>query len=37
MLPRIEARRFKDFHFTVEEKAGDFWPVRSWGMGAELS
>nr|WIE93425.1 hypothetical protein P9270_010055 [Mesorhizobium sp. WSM4875] len=37
MLPRIEARRFRDFHFTVEEKAGDSWPVRSWGMGAELS
>jgi hypothetical protein len=36
MLPRIEARRFKDFHFTVEEKAGDSWPVRSWGMGIEL-
>jgi hypothetical protein len=34
MLPRIEAHRFKDFHFTVEEKdAEGRWPVRSWGMG----
>ncbi|WP_287319800.1 hypothetical protein [Mesorhizobium sp.] len=37
MLPRIEARRFKDFHFTVEEEAEGSWPVRSWGMRAELS
>lgn len=34
MLPRFEARRFKHFHFTVEEKdAEGRWPVRSWGMG----
>ncbi|UCI32150.1 hypothetical protein [Mesorhizobium sp. B4-1-4] len=34
MLPRFEAHRFKDFHFTVEEKdAEGRWPVRSWGMG----
>ncbi|WP_292134868.1 hypothetical protein [Mesorhizobium sp.] len=34
MLPRLEAHRFKDFHFTVEEKdAEGRWPVRSWGMG----
>jgi|SRR5690606_25810092 len=37
MLPRIEARRFKDFHFTVEEEVEGSWPVRSWGMGAEAS
>ncbi|WP_320305404.1 hypothetical protein [Mesorhizobium captivum] len=34
MLPRAEARRFKYFHFTLEEKTERFWPVRSWGMGA---
>ena len=34
MLPRLEAHRFKDFHFTVDEKdAEGRWPVRSWGMG----
>ncbi|MER8766430.1 hypothetical protein [Mesorhizobium sp. M0968] len=33
MLPRIEARRFKDFYFTVEEASEGSWPVRSWGMG----
>ncbi|TIX95826.1 MAG: hypothetical protein E5V17_03665, partial [Mesorhizobium sp.] len=34
MLPRLEAHRFKDFHFTVEEKdAEGRWPLRSWGMG----
>lgn len=34
MLPRFEAHRLKDFHFTLEEKdAEGGWPVRSWGMG----
>jgi len=34
MLPRLEAHRLKDFHFTVEEKdAEGRWAVRSWGMG----
>ncbi|WP_245261301.1 hypothetical protein [Mesorhizobium sp. L103C131B0] len=34
MLPRFEAKRFRDFYFTVEEKRADGrWPVRSWGMG----
>lgn len=37
MLPRIEAHRFKDFYFAVEEKdAEGRWPVRSWGMGTPL-
>ncbi|MER8451227.1 hypothetical protein NKG60_14615 [Mesorhizobium sp. M1428] len=34
MLPRIEARRFEDFHFTVEQAKEGSWPVRSWGMTA---
>lgn len=34
ILPRIEARRLTNFHFTVEEQRGGSWPVRSWGMGA---
>lgn len=33
ILPRIEARRFKEFYFTVEEAREGSWPVRSWGMG----
>ncbi|WP_244571353.1 hypothetical protein [Mesorhizobium carmichaelinearum] len=34
MLPRFEAKQFRDFHFTVEEKEADGrWLVRSWGMG----
>ncbi|MER9696996.1 hypothetical protein [Mesorhizobium sp. M0146] len=34
MLPRFEAKRFRDFYFTVEEKRADGrWPVRSWGIG----
>jgi hypothetical protein len=37
MLPRIEARRFKEFHFTVEEEGEGSWPVRSWGMGAGIA
>jgi hypothetical protein len=38
MLRQLEARRIKDFHFTVEAgPAGDMWPVHSWGMGLALS
>lgn len=34
MLPRFEAKRFRDFHFTAEDKEADGrWPVRSWRMG----
>ncbi|BCG98691.1 hypothetical protein MesoLj131b_06910 [Mesorhizobium sp. 131-2-5] len=34
MLPRLEAHRFKEFYFTLEEKDAERrWPVRSWGMG----
>lgn len=36
MLPRIEARGFRDFHFTLEEEVAGSWPVRSWGMGAAV-
>jgi hypothetical protein len=37
MLQRIAARRFKEFHFTVEERAENFWPLRSWGIGTVSS
>lgn len=34
MPPRLEAHRFKDFHFTLDEKdTGGRLAVRSWGMG----
>lgn len=36
MLPRFEAGLFKDFHFTLEERKDESWPVRSWGMGGPL-
>jgi hypothetical protein len=32
MLRLLEAKRFKSFHFTVEEPDGKRWPIRSWGM-----
>lgn len=35
MLLRAEARRFKDFQFTLDEGSEGFWPVRSWGMGVQ--
>ena len=34
MLRILEARRLKDFHFTLEDEADGFWPVYSWGMSA---
>jgi hypothetical protein len=36
MLRLLEAKRFRHFHFTVEEPAGKTWPIRSWGMAATL-
>ncbi|RJT31352.1 hypothetical protein D3227_28625 [Mesorhizobium waimense] len=34
MLPRFEAKQFRDFHFAVEGKEADGRRlVRSWGMG----
>lgn len=36
MLRLLEAKRFKDFHFTVEEGAEGTWPVRDWGMMATI-
>jgi hypothetical protein len=36
MLRLIEAKRFRHFHFTVEEFDGKTWPLRSWGMTASL-
>jgi len=37
MLRMLEAKRLKEFHFTVEEGTGDSWPIRSWGMAATLA
>jgi hypothetical protein len=33
----LEAKRPKDFHFTLEEKAGDLWPVHTWGMSVAFN
>lgn len=32
MLGHLEGKRFKRFHFTLEEKIDDSWPIHSWGM-----
>ena len=37
MLRMLEAKRLKDFHFTVEDGADGSWPVFSWGMSAALA
>lgn len=34
ILRMLEAKRLKDFHFTVEDSADGSWPVYSWGMSA---
>ncbi|MCK1624659.1 hypothetical protein IVA98_16085 [Bradyrhizobium sp. 160] len=37
VLAMLEAKRLKQFHFTVEEAIGGSWPVFSWGMATALS
>jgi len=37
MLRMLEAKRLKDFHFTLEDEAEDSWPIYSWGMSAAFS
>lgn len=37
MLPRLEAGRLKNFHFAVEPKVEETWPISSWGMTADAS
>lgn len=37
MLRMLEAKRLREFHFTVEEGADGSWPLHSWGMGATLA
>jgi hypothetical protein len=37
IMGMLEAKRLKDFHFTVEDEAEGFWPVFSWGMSAVLA
>lgn len=36
MLRMLEAKRLKDFHFTIEEARDGSWPVSSWGMSTTL-
>lgn len=37
MLRLLEAGRFKEFHFTIEDGSGNSWRVRSWGMATQLN
>lgn len=37
VLRMLEAKRLKDFHFTIEEAYDGSWPVRSWGMTTALA
>jgi hypothetical protein len=32
MARLLEAKRLKEFHFTIEDGADGSWPVHSWGM-----
>jgi hypothetical protein len=36
MLRMLEAKRLRDFHFTLEDEAEDSWSIYSWGMSAAL-
>lgn len=36
MVRFLEAGRFKEFHFTIEDGADDSWPIHSWGMMTEI-
>lgn len=37
MLRLLEAGRFKEFHFTIEEGSESSWRVHSWGMTTWLT
>jgi hypothetical protein len=36
LIPMLDAKRLKHFHFTLEAERDTAWPVRSWGMGTSL-
>jgi hypothetical protein len=37
MLRMLEAKRLKEFHFTLEDGTDGSWPVYSWGVSAALT
>lgn len=37
LLWMLEAKRLRNFHFTLEAEREGAWPVRSWGMGASIA
>lgn len=37
MLRMLEAKRLKDFHFTLGDETNGSWPIYSWGMSATLA
>jgi hypothetical protein len=37
MLRMLEAKRVRNFHFTLEDKMAGSWPVHSWGMSTSLT
>ncbi|WP_248306647.1 hypothetical protein [Bosea sp. AAP35] len=36
MLRFLEAGRFKEFYFTIEDGSEGSWPIHSWGMTSEI-
>lgn len=36
LLRMLEAKRLREFHFTLEDERDGTWPIRSWGMGASI-
>jgi hypothetical protein len=36
LLRSLEARRLKNFHFTVENGADGTWPISNWGMACRI-
>ena len=36
LIPMLDAKRIKNFHFTLGAERDAEWPVRSWSTGASL-
>lgn len=37
LIPMLQAKRLKHFHFTLEAERDAVWPARSWGIGTSIS
>jgi hypothetical protein len=37
ILRMLEAKRMRNFHFTIEDEIAGSWPVQSWGMSTSVT